>query len=56
MLDRLIFPIMEWAEKENLPVKWSMTSNLTLLTKEKLDRLEHFQCGILFSIDGPKEI
>lgn len=52
--ESVMIPVMEWARNEGLPVSWSMTSNLTLLTDERIQKLEEFNVGILCSVDGPE--
>lgn len=54
--ERLMLPIMEWTEQSNIPIKYSMTTNLTLLSKERFKELEKHKVEILCSIDGPEQL
>ncbi len=53
--DSLIVPIVEWCEKEKLPISWGMTTNGTHFTDERLDWLKHHHVGFLLSIDGGQQ-
>lgn len=56
--DDIIKPTIEWCEETGLREKWgfefSMTTNGTLFTEERLQWLKEHNCGILLSIDGDK--
>lgn len=55
----LIKPAIEWCEEIGYVDKWgitfSMTTNGTLFTEERLKWLKEKNCNILLSIDGDKE-
>lgn len=59
MFEEIIRPFFEWMEKEDLIEKhnfsFSMTSNGTLFTEERLKFLKKYKCNILLSMDGDKE-
>lgn len=54
--DSIIVPLVKYI-KENYkkPFQLSMTSNCTLMNKERLDFMKENNIGLLFSIDGDKE-
>ncbi|WP_432474497.1 quinohemoprotein amine dehydrogenase maturation protein [Amphritea sp. HPY] len=56
----LIEQVVEYSEQRfaelNKPVDFTMTTNATLLTEEKIDWLNQHRFGISISMDGPKAI
>ena len=51
--EEIIKPLIEYAENTyGKEVRWSMTSNGTLFTKENLDYFKEKNVGILLSLDG----
>lgn len=54
--DSIIVPLTKYIREEyKKPFNLSMTSNCTLMTKERLDFMKANNIGLLFSIDGDKE-
>lgn len=55
--DSLIVPIVTYIRKEYAkPCVLSMTTNMTLLTKERIQFMKDNQMTALYSIDGPKDV
>lgn len=54
----LIKRCMDYAQRmaEGKKIRFTMTVNGTLLTEEKVEALERYECQLLVSLDGPKEI
>lgn len=56
----IIEPIILWVKEEkkddfsNIPIRFSITTNGTLLTEEVLKFFYEYKCGILLSMDGDK--
>lgn len=56
MWDQIVVPLVEYAFLEKkYNMSFSITSNCTLLTQEKVDFMKKYNIGLLFSIDGDKE-
>lgn len=59
MFEEIIKPFLIWSKEQDLIEKhkfiFSMTTNGTLLTKERLKFLRDYNCHLLLSIDGDKE-
>lgn len=56
MYDEIIKPLVQYVRLEYaLPFDFSITSNCTLMTEERLKFLKKEHVGLLFSIDGDKE-
>ena len=54
--DQIIVPLVEYALLEKkYNISFSITSNCTLITQEKIDFMKRYNIGLLFSIDGDKE-
>jgi len=54
--ERLIKPVMQWADVKGYEVDWGLTTNCSLLTEEMLSFFESHKLGILCSIDGTPEV
>lgn len=54
MWDEIIVPLVNYAKENNIECNWSMTSNCSLLDKEKVDFLKENNIGLLLSMDGNK--
>ena len=52
--DQIIVPLVEYSKEQNLFTDFSMTSNGTLLTKDKVDFLVNNNMGLMLSCDGDK--
>lgn len=52
--DQIIVPLVEYSKEQNLFTDFSMTSNGTLLTKDKVDFLVNNNMGLMLSCDGNK--
>ena len=52
--DEFVKPTILWAKDAGIAVNFSITTNGTLLTEERLAFLKENDCGILLSIDGDK--
>lgn len=56
MWDKIIVPLTNWIRNEyRKPFNLSITTNGTLLNKERIEFLKQNRMGILLSIDGDKE-
>lgn len=55
MWDEIIVPLTIWIRKNNFPINLSITTNGTLLNKERIDFLKNNNVPILLSIDGAEE-
>ena len=55
MWDEIIVPLVEYAEKNNIKCDWGITSNCSLLNKEKIDFLAEHNIPILLSMDGDRK-
>lgn len=53
--EEFVKPTILWAKNEGINVSFSITTNGTLLTEERLAFLRENDCGILLSIDGDKQ-
>ena len=53
--DTIIKPLVEYVKEKQYNVNFSITTNGTLLTKEKVDFLKQNNFCLLFSFDGSKE-
>ena len=55
--DTIIKPIVTYVRDElRIPFTFGMTTNGTLLTEERIDYLSKNHVGVLFSIDGVKDV
>lgn len=54
--EEVIKPAMLWAEEQGYDIGWGISTNGELLTPASLKFFAHFNTGILFSIDGDKDI
>lgn len=54
MWDEIIVPLVNYAKEKQIECSWGITSNCSLLTKEKVDFLTENNIGLLLSMDGYK--
>lgn len=54
MWDSIIVPIVQYAKEKKYKINYGLTSNCTLLTKDKVDFLIDNNIGLLMSIDGDR--
>lgn len=55
LYDEIIVPLTNWIKENNYPIDLSMTTNGTLLNKERIDFLKANNFNLLLSIDGNKK-
>lgn len=55
MWDEIIVPLTKWIRENDFPISLSITTNGTLLNKEKIEFLKEYNVPILLSIDGAEE-
>ena len=55
MWDTIIVPLTEWIRQNDFPISLSITTNGTLLNKERIDFLKKYNVPILLSIDGAED-
>ena len=55
MWDEIIVPLTKYIRENNYPIDLNMTTNGTLLNKERIEFLKEFDVPILLSFDGAEE-
>ena len=54
MWDEIIVPLINYVKENSFPIDFSMTTNGTLLTEERIEFLKANEVGLLLSIDGDR--